>query len=339
MGTSWTDYRASRDAKTTASLSAATAELLFGYKDPLGQTVHIMDDQDYYVVVGVLKPKSTLQATGSAATSDKAVIYIPISTLRKRIGDNVVTRRSGSFEVEIVELNQITLRLGGIEDVLTTAELVRNTIKAHHRNDDVSILVPLELLEQARTMRLMFIVFMGMIAAISLVVGGIGIMNIMLATVTERTREIGIRRALGARRADIVKQFLAENHRTLHHRRNGWSRRRSGLRPAHKPGPLALGTSNSGSDGELTGKLSGRFSPQVAPFFGAVGLWNRGCRGHHLWGLSSHPRSAAGSDRRVEARVVGQAAPGLMKRPEYGLFRVNGVLRVCCAAGKLENVK
>jgi len=191
-------------------LSAATAELLFGYKDPLGQTVHIMDDQDYYVVVGVLKPKSTLQATGSAATSDKAVIYIPISTLRKRIGDKVVTRRSGSFEVEIVELNQITLRLGGIEDVLTTAELVRNTIKAHHRNDDVSILVPLELLEQARTMRLMFIVFMGMIAAISLVVGGIGIMNIMLATVTERTREIGIRRALGARRADIVKQFLAE---------------------------------------------------------------------------------------------------------------------------------
>ena len=70
--------------------------------------------------------------------------------------------------------------------------------------------VPLELLEQARTTRLMFILFMGLIAAISLVVGGIGIMNIMLATVTERTREIGIRRALGAKRRDIIRQFLVE---------------------------------------------------------------------------------------------------------------------------------
>jgi putative ABC transport system permease protein len=74
----------------------------------------------------------------------------------------------------------------------------------------VAVVVPLELLEQARTMRVMFMVFMGVIAAISLVVGGIGIMNIMLATVTERTREIGIRRALGARRKDIVQQFLVE---------------------------------------------------------------------------------------------------------------------------------
>ena len=70
--------------------------------------------------------------------------------------------------------------------------------------------MPLELLEQAKTTRLMFIIFMGLIAAISLVVGGIGIMNIMLATVTERTREIGIRRALGAKRRDIIRQFLVE---------------------------------------------------------------------------------------------------------------------------------
>ncbi len=93
---------------------------------------------------------------------------------------------------------------------METADLVKETLKRQHRMEDYGVTVPLELLEQARTTRLMFIMFMGLIAAISLVVGGIGIMNIMLATVTERTREIGIRRALGAKRGDIVRQFLVE---------------------------------------------------------------------------------------------------------------------------------
>ena len=82
-------------------------------------------------------------------------------------------------------------------NVMQTADLVEDSLnEAHKELEDVATVVPLELLEQARTTRLMFMVFMGLIAAISLVVGGIGIMNIMLATVTERTREIGIRRAL-----------------------------------------------------------------------------------------------------------------------------------------------
>ena len=97
-----------------------------------------------------------------------------------------------------------------MENVLPTSNIIKDTLKNHDRMKDISIVVPLELLEQARASRLMFIVFMGMIAAISLLVGGIGIMNIMLATVTERTREIGIRRALGAKRGDIVRQFLVE---------------------------------------------------------------------------------------------------------------------------------
>ena len=94
--------------------------------------------------------------------------------------------------------------------MIATAEEVKDLMKRHHRVDDYAVVVPAELLKQAENTRQMFIFFMGMIAAISLVVGGIGIMNIMLATVTERTREIGIRRALGARRWDITRQFLVE---------------------------------------------------------------------------------------------------------------------------------
>ena len=98
------------------------------------------------------------------------------------------------------------------ERVPAIAKLVENTLVPDQgqRRQDIAIVVPYELLEQAKTTKLMFMLFMGLIAAISLVVGGIGIMNIMLATVTERTREIGIRRAIGAKRRDIIRQFLIE---------------------------------------------------------------------------------------------------------------------------------
>ena len=94
--------------------------------------------------------------------------------------------------------------------MIATADAIESIMSERHEKKDYVIVTPLELLEQAKTTRLMFMAFMGMIAAISLIVGGIGIMNIMLATVTERTREIGIRRALGANRRAIIMQFLAE---------------------------------------------------------------------------------------------------------------------------------
>ncbi len=191
-------------------LAAEVAETLFGFKNPIGQTVHV--EEDIYTVVGVLKPKAATAAIGGSLSGqqfDKDV-YIPISTLWQRIGDHVVTIEGGSFSGEIVELNQVTLKVSHVDQVMNTAELVRESLSHHDRLRDVSTVVPLELLEQAKQTRLMFMVFMGMIAAISLLVGGIGIMNIMLATVTERTREIGIRRALGAKRSDIIRQFLVE---------------------------------------------------------------------------------------------------------------------------------
>ncbi|MFN6130766.1 MAG: ABC transporter permease [Planctomycetota bacterium] len=200
----------SRD--THCVLSAKVAEKLFPYEDPIGQRVYMPENQDFYLVIGVLKPKGATAAIGGsmAAQDFSNDVYIPLRTLQQRIGDTIMTMRSGSREGEIIELNQITLRCRDVSDVKKTAELVSAALSSHDKMEDISVVVPLELLEQARTTRAMFMLFMGMIAAISLLVGGIGIMNIMLATVTERTREIGIRRALGAKRRDIIRQFLVE---------------------------------------------------------------------------------------------------------------------------------
>jgi putative ABC transport system permease protein len=191
-------------------VAAGTAERLFPYEDPIGKNIHV--DVDYYTVVGVMKPRaSSAGIGGSLAAQDFTFdVYIPIRTQMKRIGDAVVTRGAGTFEGEVLQLSQVTLRVDHVDNVIKTAGLIERILKDYHRIDDYRVTVPLELLEQAKTTRMMFIVLLGFIAAISLVVGGIGIMNIMLATVTERTREIGIRRALGAKRRDITRQFLAE---------------------------------------------------------------------------------------------------------------------------------
>ncbi|MEC9097230.1 MAG: FtsX-like permease family protein, partial [Planctomycetota bacterium] len=97
-----------------------------------------------------------------------------------------------------------------IDDVMPAYQLIKDSLRHHDEEQDISIVVPLELLEQAKNARMVMMGFMVIIAGVSLLVGGIGIMNIMLATVTERTREIGIRRALGARQSAIIRQFLVE---------------------------------------------------------------------------------------------------------------------------------
>ncbi|MEO1614491.1 MAG: ABC transporter permease [Planctomycetota bacterium] len=198
---------------TVCVIAAGVAERLFPYEDPIGKRVYIPESKDYYRIVGVLDPRNPSAAIGGSLDSQdfSSDVYVPIQTIRKRVGDTIVTRRSGQFQVEIMELNQITLQVGDVGEVRSSAAMIESILDRNHTDQgDVAVVVPLELLEQARNLRMMFLGIGVLIACISLIVGGIGIMNIMLASVTERTREIGIRRALGAKRADIVRQFLIE---------------------------------------------------------------------------------------------------------------------------------
>jgi putative ABC transport system permease protein len=191
-------------------LAFQTAQALFPYEDPLEQSIQI--DRDFYQVVGVTENRTPTGGIGGSLSGQdfNQDVYIPLNTLRSRIGDKVFTARSGSFEGEIVQLSQITVTVDEIAHVDETAEIIRALLERYHRTLDYAIIVPKELLRQAEVTQIMFNVLLVFIAGISLLVGGIGIMNIMLATVTERTREIGIRRALGATQRDIVEQFLTE---------------------------------------------------------------------------------------------------------------------------------
>jgi len=197
-----------RASDSVCVLSAGVAEQLFRFDDPIGRTIHL--EKYYYRVVGVLKPKTATAAVGGSLSGQDFAqdVYIPYNLLVP--GDKNIYTHNGARIAESLQLNQVTLKVRDPDDVLPTADAVRAMLAQRHPTQDYAVVVPMELLEQAKNTRLMFMVFMGLMAAVSLVVGGIGIMNIMLATVTERTREIGIRRALGAKRGDITRQFLVE---------------------------------------------------------------------------------------------------------------------------------
>jgi putative ABC transport system permease protein len=193
---------------------------LFAFDDPMGQDVKIAND--YYRVVGIVSvhdpetPGNNLAGNVAAAPSGGGAnvgsIYIPLTTVKDRFGEISIQVSSGgsNASIEKVELQEIVVKVGSVNEVLRTRGVLETLLERFHKKNDYQVVVPLELLQQAKDFARIFSIVLGSIAAISLLVGGIGIMNIMLATVSERTREIGIRRALGAKKRDIVIQFLSE---------------------------------------------------------------------------------------------------------------------------------
>ena len=195
------------DGRTnTVVLTEYGARRLLATEQTIGKTLRI--GGNYYQVVGIVRNETA--KSGQQLPDQEVDAYIPINLAKEHYGDVTTRRTSGSFVREQVELHTLIVQVFGEEDVVPVAAGIEAMLKRFHKKVDYRMSVPLALLHQAEASKRMFNIVLASIAGIGLLVGGIGIMNIMLASVTERTREIGIRRAIGAKRRQIVGQFLIE---------------------------------------------------------------------------------------------------------------------------------
>jgi putative ABC transport system permease protein len=190
-----------------AVLTEFGARKILATESTIGQTVRMGSDQ--FEIIGIVRSESG--QAGNIQIPDQDVdAYIPVEVARRYFGDIFTKRTSGGDEREMVELHQIIVQADNSKKVEAIAAGIERMLEQFHKKKDYAVSVPLALIKQAEAMKQRFNIVLGSIAGISLLVGGIGIMNIMLASVTERTREIGIRRAIGAKRRQIVIQFLIE---------------------------------------------------------------------------------------------------------------------------------
>lgn len=190
-------------------LGYEVSRFFFAGKEAVGQTIKI--GPEYFEVIGVVLPRVPLGSrAANTASSITGEIFIPIQTGISWFGPMNVELNSGSRTIEIVDLHEVVVAVQQSDAVASVAGASRTMLSKHHPLQDYEVVVPLELLARAAETKRIFNIVLGCIASISLLVGGIGIMNVMLATVNERTREIGIRRALGAKRHHIMMQFLVE---------------------------------------------------------------------------------------------------------------------------------
>ena len=186
-------------------LASSLARTLFPFGDSLGKPVNI--GGNLYTVIGEVAPRTNLNDTGELGFKElfEDNVYLPLATHWAKIFDYYYRGYDGSHL-----LSKLILTIDEQSKLITVAQMIRDLLQKDHGMEDFQVTVPLELMEQAERAKMTFVALMGLVAGISLFVGGVGIMNIMLATVTERTREIGIRRAIGARKRDVVFQFLVE---------------------------------------------------------------------------------------------------------------------------------
>jgi putative ABC transport system permease protein len=178
--------------------------------DPVGSAIHIGPHS--YQIIGVLADAGFRAHTREALAIDERAqdVYIPYTSAMRDFGTLTVIQRAGVQEISVVELDEMIVVVKETSLVRPASRMIETVLARSHKKRDYEIVVPLLQLQQQEQIQSVFNAVMIVIAAISLLVGGIGIANIMLATITERTREIGIRRALGARRRDILTQFLTE---------------------------------------------------------------------------------------------------------------------------------
>jgi putative ABC transport system permease protein len=197
------DERETAGAAPVTVLGEAAAASLFGADDPIGQYVKV--NEQWFQVIGVAGPQLTVQSdvAGLPAQDRNNLMYVPLYSAIFRLEDGQSQQKD--------EIDGIYLQMRPGSDIPAAAALLRGLLNVSHRQaGDFTIVSPAELLAEQRRTQRVFEMVMVAIASISLLVGGIGIMNIMLASVMERTREIGIRRAIGAKRRDVIRQFLIE---------------------------------------------------------------------------------------------------------------------------------
>jgi putative ABC transport system permease protein len=213
-----------REAVPVCVLGAAAKRDLFGFDNPIGETVKI--GNRIFKVVGLMEPKEIGSAKAMSALRDlNSDIYIPITIsfldfqLYSQQAMPTTLQALRTLAVKMMAkqsrgnspITEVIVQVDSDTATVPTASVIRSLLNRSHRNiRDYEIIIPAELLKQSQQTQRIFNIVMAAIAGISLLVGGIGIMNIMLATVTQRTREIGVRRCIGATRWDIIRQFMLE---------------------------------------------------------------------------------------------------------------------------------